>query len=157
MPIELLPERLKGPARRLRKLMLTDSGVLIILGVFFLARGIGYLTGGGAPGIPAQLLPFPGWVWALVWCVTGIVAVCCAKWWESPIAGAALYVMAATLGLWGAAFILVSPAAFLDRGSGFLTIVVLAAWAVWRGRRTEISVRVNDKGVADAFRPNERR
>lgn len=85
MPIELLPEKLKGPVRRLRKLMLTDSGVLVILGVFFLARGIGYLAGSGAPGIPAQLLPFPGWAWAIVWCVTGLVAVCCAKWWSSPL------------------------------------------------------------------------
>lgn len=152
MPINYLPSALRPPARKLREVMLKDSGMFIILGVFFIARGVGYLAGDDGPGLPAQLLPFPASWWAVTWLAVGVIAVVVARKWQSRIAGVVLYLLFGMIGLWGAAFLLISPAAFLDRGSAFLTIAALAFWAVWRGRKTEVSIRVNDREVADAIR-----
>ncbi|WP_288858123.1 hypothetical protein [uncultured Corynebacterium sp.] len=152
MSIKQLPTVLRLGARRLRAVMVKDSGMFIILGVFFIARGIGYLAGDDGPGLPAQLLPVPASWWAVAWLAVGIFAVGVARRWQSRLAGVVLYLLFGMIGLWGAAFLLVSPAAFLDRGSAFLTIAALAFWAVWRGRKTEVSIRVNDREVADAIR-----
>ena len=151
MPIKYLPSGMRPAARRLRAVMVKDSGMFIILGVFFIARGIGYLAGDG-PGLPAQLLPLPASWWAVAWLTVGIGAVGVARKWQSRLAGVVLYLLFGMIGMWGAAFLLISPAAFLDRGSAFLTIAALASWAVWRGRKTEVSIRVNDREVADAIR-----
>lgn len=60
MPIELLPEKLKGPVRRLRKLMLTDSGVLVILGVFFSCPRHRLPSRQRRAGYSRAAAPFPG-------------------------------------------------------------------------------------------------
>lgn len=140
MPIDRLPTRWRTPAERLRAILLTDAGVMIILGLVFIVRGASYWSLGQSVLVhPADVL-VPDPVMSAVWITLGVLLVGLSPWHTSRAGRGMLGVATATLAFWGSLFIFSPPAAFTQRGIIYLGLAGIAIWAVWRGRRGEIRV-----------------
>lgn len=141
MPIDHLPPRLRSPATRLRGFLMTDAGVMIILGGMMLLRGISYIDVGAEqlyhPADIALPLVIPGSIWTL----TGVWLLVASRWQATAFGRAALATGVSVLALWGGLFLFSPPAAFSQRGVLYLGLAAMVIWAVWRGKRGEIRVR----------------
>lgn len=141
MPIEHLPPRLQAPATRLRAFLMTDATVLIILGVGIIGRGISYIPSewtGRIDSHPAEgALPLA--VWSLIWIAVGILCLVAAFWPEGWPAAAGIGAGIGLNTLWAGSFLTATINGTMPRGwvsaIGYLTIALLALWAVWRGKR----------------------
>ena len=141
MPIEHLPPVTRPWAERLRDWLLTDAGLMLILGVMMIVRGVAY-SNLGQEGLyhPADVF-MPRWVAAGVWLGVGSSLLVSSVRQSSLLARVSLSAAVATLALWGMIFMLAPPAAFSQRGIVYLSFAMLVLWASWRGRRGEIRIR----------------
>lgn len=140
MPIERLPERWRPSLRRLRDALMTDAGVMVILGVVMIARGVSYAEPGQHVFVHPLDVVLPLWVPATVWVVLGGVLILASRWHSTTVGRTVLAAAVGGLGLWGSLFIFAPPAAFSQRGIIYLGLAAVIVWAVWRGRRGEIRV-----------------
>lgn len=147
MPIEHLPPRLRPPAERLRAVLLTDAGAMLILGVAMIVRGLSYRDLESVALFHPMDVSLPLWVDSALWTGVGVVLVVAARWHECMIARLALSAATGLLTLWGLLFLFAPPAQFTQRGVMYLALALVTLWAVWRGRRGEIRVV---EGVAHA-------
>lgn len=145
MPIKQLPQPLRPPVERLRRFLLTDATVLIILGVACIARGFSYT--GAVSSIrthPAEGLLSIGW-WAVIWIAVGVACIVSSPWHRSVTAALALAAGASLHVLWALSFIWVSIDGSMPRGwvssIGYIAVSALVLWSVWRGSREEVRVR----------------
>lgn len=144
MPIEHVPARWRPRAERLRGWLLTDATLLVILGVVFICRGIGFLPPPGLDVHPWELSAPT--VWGVVWAVLGVICLATAPWYASRVGAAVLGLASGLLVFWGLTFALVDIDELLTRGSIYLGWSATIWWAIWRGRRGEITVRHMTKG-----------
>lgn len=150
MPIDKLPQKYQPVAYRLRAFLMTDATALLILGVCFLARGAGWLIRRGPAGPhPMTLIGFPVTAWIAVAVTLGLACLATAVWHQSRLGALVLALAVALVTLWGMAFLPESLATFLERGSVYLALSVMTMWAVWRGKRGEITldIRADPKGA----------
>ncbi|APT92877.1 hypothetical protein CPHO_08250 [Corynebacterium phocae] len=149
MPIDHLPTRWQPRAYRLRRFLLSDSTALIILGTGIILKGLSYTPWGlGEPpaaGVhPAEhILPLD--VWAIVWLMAGLFCLAAAF-----IPNALVDAIAVGLGIglhctWGLSFVAATLWADNPRGwvtgVSYITVVALAVWAIWRGKRGDVELR----------------
>lgn len=148
MPIDRIPPRWRGPARRLRDFLFSDSPVLIILGLGILARGLSYSPHffGRAPrsgGHPAEAA-LPMSVWSIVWVAVGVLCLVAAVWSHRAIAAWAIGLGVGLNMLWAGSFIVATITGDMPRGwvtaIGYASIALLVIWAVWRGSRAEVMI-----------------
>ena len=144
MPIDHLPERMKPAAQRTRAWCLTDAPVLVILAVGIILRGVSYTPWLMSPSAQAShpaegVLPMTAW--AVVWISVGLA--CLVAAWVPRAAPVAVGAGIGLSILWGASFIADS---IIDRSLrgwlpsvGYLQIALIVLWAVWRGRREEVT------------------
>lgn len=150
MPIDKLPLRCRPAAYKLRAFLMTDATALLILGLCFLARGAGWLIRHGPAGPhPLTLIGLPVAAWVAVAVVLGVACLVVAVWHQSTAGVITLALSVALISLWGMAFLPDSLATFLERGSVYLALAVMTMWAVWRGKRGEITldIRADPKGA----------
>lgn len=145
MPIDHLPEKLKPRAECLRAVLMSDAGVMIILGMAMIVRGISYSDLGSVVLFHPIDLLFPLWVDAALWCGVGAALLVAARWPASRAGRLVLSLSTSLIAFWGLLFILAPPSHFAQRGVMYLALAAVVIWAVWRGRRGEIRVR---EGVA---------
>lgn len=141
MPIDHLPGRWRPPLERARAVFMTDAGVMLILGVIMLIRGLSYADVGQEVLYHPGDASLPAVIPALVWGGTGLWLIIAARWQATAFGRAALATSVAVLALWGGLFLFSPPAAFSQRGVLYLGMAGVIIWAVWRGRRGEIRVR----------------
>lgn len=141
MPIDHLPIRLRSPAERIRAYLITDAGVMIILGISMIARGLSYLSLGQHVLVNPIDTHISPWVLASWWLIVGISLVVASWWQASAVSRIILMIGVSTLAAWGSAFIFAPPAAFSQRGIIYLALAAVVVWSVWRGRRGEIRMR----------------
>lgn len=141
MPIDRLPARWQPPAECLRRVLMSDAGVMIILGVAMIVRGVSYFDLGSVVLFHPVDLFFPLWVDASMWTGMGILLLIAARWHNRSFGRAILASSTGLLALWGLLFLFSPPAQFAQRGIMYLCIAAIVIWAVWRGRRGEIRVR----------------
>lgn len=144
MPIEHVPARWRPRAERLRAALLTDATLLIILGIVFIARGAGFMPPPGADIHPWELSA-PA-TWGVVWAAMGVICLFAAPWYVGRVGAAVLGVATGLLVFWGMTFALVDLDELMTRGSIYIGWAVTIVWAIWRGRRGEITVRHTTKG-----------
>lgn len=147
MPILHFPERLQPTLWSVRRWLLTDAALLVILGALCLARGISYVgyvpSSGGHPA--ENLIPIAVMAW--VWIVVGVSCLlsCLHPWkWVGALslgAGVGLHV------LWAISFLQETFSGEMDRGwvsaLNYLAIIALVLWTMWRGSRAD----PDDKGA----------
>lgn len=141
MPIDHLPVRLRSPAEKARDLLMTDAGVMIILGIALIIRGASYYALGTHILVNPLDLYLPTWVVAGWWITVGAALLGASRWQATMVGRLVLTLGVATLTLWGSLFLFAPPAAFAQRGIIYLALAAVVIWAVWRGRRGEIRVR----------------
>lgn len=146
MPIDHLPRHWQPPLERLRAVLLTDAGAMMILGAAILTRGISYRDLGTVVLFHPLDVALPLWVDSALWTSVGVVLLVAAPWHARWFGRLALSAATGLLTLWGLLFILAPPAQFTQRGVMYIALGLVTLWAVWRGRRGEIRV----EGVADA-------
>ncbi|WP_311342831.1 hypothetical protein [Corynebacterium riegelii] len=144
MPIDHLPERMKPAAYRTRSWCLTDSPALVILGLGIILRGVSYTPWLMSPSAQTSH-PAEGMLsmttWAIIWIAAGIGCVVAAF---APRAAPVFVGAGVGLSLmWGLSFIADSiidrsPRGWLPSVS-YLQVAALVVWAVWKGRREEIT------------------
>ncbi|STC97454.1 hypothetical protein [Corynebacterium renale] len=150
MPIDKLPPRYQPAAYKVRAFLMTDATALIILGACFLARGVGWLIRRGPAGPhPMTMIGFPVTAWIAVAVTLGVACLVVAVWHQTTAGAIVLAIAVALVTLWGMAFLPASVATFLERGSVYLALSVMTMWAIWRGRRGEITldIRADPKGA----------
>lgn len=144
MPIDHLPNRMKPAAYRTRSWCLTDSPALVVLAVGIILRGVSYfpwlMSEHAQSAHPAEgVLPMN--VWAVVWIVVGLA--CIVATWEPRAAPVAVGAGVGLNILWGLSFIADSIIDHSPRGwlpaVGYLQVAALVLWAVWKGRREEVT------------------
>lgn len=145
MPIDHLPDRWRHKAECLRGVVMSDAGVMIILGVAMIIRGVSYMDLGSVVLYHPIDLFFPLWVDIALWTGMGVILLIASCWHSSSFGRAALSIATALLAMWGLLFLMAPPAQFAQRGIMYLAIAAVVIWAVWRGKRGEIRVR---EGVA---------
>lgn len=144
MPIDHLPRVVRRPVERIRDGLLTDATALVILGLGCIARGISYIDYSNGGSHPAE-----NWVsmtaWSIVWIAVGGLCLLTAPWHRSWLAAISVACGVSIHLLWALSFIWATYTGEMTRGwvssIGYLMIVALVTWAVWRGVRTEIRVR----------------
>lgn len=141
MLIDHLPPRLRPPVERVRDVVMTDAGVMIILGIALIVRGGSYYALGTHILVNPLDLYLPMWVVAGWWIGVGVSLLGAARWQATMVGRLVLTLGVATLALWGSLFLFAPPAAFAQRGIIYLALAAVIVWAVWRGRRGEIRVR----------------
>lgn len=141
MPIDYLPMRVRPPLEWLRCVLMTDAGVMLILGTIMLIRGISYIDVGAERLYHPVDILLPIIIPGAVWTATGAWLVIAARWQATAFGRAALATGVAVLALWGGLFLFSPPAAFSQRGVLYIGLAVVIIWAVWRGKRGEIRVR----------------
>lgn len=150
MPVDKLPSKYQPAAYKLRAFLMTDATALLILGLCFLARGAGWLLRHGPAGPhPLKLVGLPVVVWMAVAVTLGVACLVAAVWHQSTVGVVTLALSVTLISLWGMAFLPASLATFLERGSVYLALAVMTVWAVWRGKRGEITldIRADLKGA----------
>lgn len=146
MPIERLPVRLRPPLERLRRILMSDAGVMWILGVAMIIRGISYFDLGSVVLFHPVDLLFPIWVDAALWIGVGTTLLVASRWHRSLFGRMTLAASTGFIALWGFLFLFAPPAQFAQRGIMYLAIAAIVIWSVWRGKRGEIRIR---EGGAD--------
>lgn len=141
MPIDHLPTRWRPPLERLRGVMMSDAGVMIILGTIMLIRGVSYIDVGEEHLYHPADLVLPAVIPGVLWAATGGWLLLAAHWQATAFGRAALATGVAVLALWGGLFLFSPPAAFSQRGVLYIGLAAVVIWAVWRGKRGEIRVR----------------
>lgn len=144
MPIDHLPVRLRSPARRLRDWLLTDAPAMVIIGAGVLIRGISYSVLLGSPPAtgshPAELA-LPMHLWAIIWITVGAGLLLASARHTGIIAAVMLGLGISLNAIWGFSFLastfVDSPRAYVT-AVGYLSLVGLVAWAVWRGRTGQV-------------------
>lgn len=141
MPIDHLPVRLRSPAERARNLLMTDAGVMLILGVTMIIRGVSYYSLGAHVLVNPLDTELPSWV-ASGWWISVGVALVVSSWWQATAPARVILMLGVgTLAAWGSLFLFAPPAAFAQRGIIYLALATVIVWSVWRGRRGEVRVR----------------
>lgn len=144
MPIDRLPERLRTPAESVKRAMLTDGTVLVILGLACFTRGLSYIGYAPSTSHPAEELLQIG-IWAGVWLIIGLWCMVSAMWHRTRWAALALGGGVGLHLLWALSFLRATYTGDFPRGwvssIGYLTIVALVLWSVWRGSRAEVRFR----------------
>lgn len=147
MPIDKLPARYRPLAQRVAEHLRTDSGLMIILGIVLIYRGVSYWHLGEFVLVNPLDIWLPVWLSSGYWISLGI-ALLASSWWHSSFMGRCLLTLTVmTLTSWGCAFLLSAPGTFGHRGSMYLAMAALTIWSVWRGRRGEIRVRKENPDV----------
>lgn len=154
MPIEHLPPRARPAALRLRRFLMTDSTALLLLAVVQAAVGLYYLPGVLGDSLQWQrpvesIMPIIVWAWVhiAVSLVCGVAAFT-DRWRVDVIA------LAVATGLnlsW--AFSLLAASIEHDQavlwlvGVLILSMTVSLMWAVWRGKRGDIPIGEDRRGL----------
>ncbi|AEG83869.1 hypothetical protein [Corynebacterium ulcerans] len=154
MPIEHLPPRARPAALRLRRFLMTDSTALLLLAVVQAAVGLYYLPGVLGDSLQWQrpvesIMPIIVWAWGhiAVSLVCGVAAFT-DRWRVDVIA------LAVATGLnisW--AFSLLAASIEHDQAVLWLVGVLILAmtvslmWAVWRGKRGDIPIGEDRRGL----------
>lgn len=146
MPIDHFPARLRPPLERLRCILMTDAGVMWILGVAMIVRGLSYFDLGVVVLFHPVDLFFPIWVDATIWIGVGTTLLIASRWHSSRFGRMTLAASTGLIALWGFLFLFAPPAQFAQRGVMYLAIAGIVIWSVWRGKRGEIRIR---EGAAD--------
>lgn len=141
MPIDHLPVRLRSPAERARNFLMTDSGVMVILGVTMFIRGASYYSLGAHVLVNPLDTELPSALTSGWWISVGVGLVVASKWQATAPARIILMLGVGTLVAWGSLFLFAPPAAFAQRGIIYLALATVIVWSVWRGRRGEVRVR----------------
>lgn len=144
MPIERLPLRLRSPARCVRDWLLTDAPAMVIVGAGVLIRGVSYSALLGPPPAigshPAELA-LPMHLWAIIWITVGVGLLVASIRHTSIVAAVLLGLGISLNAIWGISFLastfVDSPRAYVT-AVGYLSLVGLVAWAVWRGRTGQV-------------------
>lgn len=152
MPIDRLPPCMRRPAENLRRFLMTDATVLMILGVGCIARGVSYSSHLGP--VPHQH-PAEAWMgigaWSTVWILVGVACVIITPWHRSVTAALAVGAGMSLHLLWGFSFLWNTLHGDSPRGwvssIGYFMVALLVAWTVWRGSR--IDVILHDARKAD--------
>ena len=146
MPIDHFPERIRPGAYRLRGFLMTDASALLILAAGCLAGGVGYLQGDQVPMLatthPAERLMLPQ-TWGVIWLGVGLLCILAAWSRSLPVEMAALATGVGIHILWGSSYFAQcimggDPHAWISAIS-FWMVASLVAWAVWRGKRGDVS------------------
>ena len=150
MPIEHLPERIRPPLLRLRDWLLTDATLYVILGTLLICRGVAawvidYIAVVPHPG--DGLFTAAGWT--ALWVVLGVVCLLVTPWHTSRVGAAVLSVTTSVLLLWGLGYLMYDPAQFAYRGVLYIGFTATILWAVWRGRRGQVTI-TKEKEPPDA-------
>lgn len=161
MPIDHFPPRIRRPAEKLRRFLLTDATALIILGVSIIFRGISYIpteVGGRVDTHPAEgFLPME--VWALVWIGVGILCITTAPWHDGKAAAVAIGLGIGLNIFWAGSFYTASITGEMPRawvtGTGYAALAVAILWAVWRGKRVPLPVPSQEE-IANELRRGDR-
>ncbi|OLT54825.1 hypothetical protein BJF89_00915 [Corynebacterium sp. CNJ-954] len=146
MPVDHLPQVLRGPVERVRDGLLTDATALVILGLGSAARGISYID---YPAQSGNAHPAETWldmpVWSAVWMAIGVWCLVSAAWHRSFPAALAVGSGVGIHLLWACSFLIATTTGDMPRGwvssIGYLMIAGLVLWAVWRGSRVEVRFR----------------
>lgn len=127
MPVDRIPTRWRPAAYRLRNYLLTDATAVAILGVGIAGWGIGRIKEWG----PLSLL----------WLTLGMVCAVAPMIWprRGELIGLTVGVMA-NLGLafHSAISALIGGTPAGSPAAAHFSVVVLAMWAVWRGKRGDL-------------------
>ena len=141
MPIDRWPIRLRAPAEKAREVLMTDAGVMIILGVSMIVRGVSYWNLGSVVLFHPVDLLFPIWADSALWVGVGVALIVAARWHSTWLGRMTLATSTALIAMWGLLFLFAPPAQFAQRGVMYLAIAGIVIWSVWRGKRGEIRVR----------------
>ena len=141
MPIDHLPDRWRHKAECLRGVVMSDAGVMIILGVSMIVRGVSYMNLGSVVLFHPVDMFFPIWVDATLWTGMGTLLIAAARWHNRSLGRATLAASTGLLALWGLLFLFAPPAQFAQLGVIYLALAAVIIWSVWRGRRGEIRIR----------------
>ena len=147
--LESMKARTCGPFARLRAFLLTDSTALLILGAGIVTRGVSYTTSllGPPPSHgshPAEaFLPIP--LWGSIWIIAGGFCLAVAFSRSDRVQGIGIGLGVALNALWGVSFVFDSLGAWPSRSwvssVGYISIVLLVLWAIWRGKRGDVDIR----------------
>lgn len=149
MPIDRLPPRLQPVATRLRVWVMSNTTVLVILGIEALWRGVSYL------GNPPVTHPSERWfeisTWAVIWVAVGVACLATASFPGSIPAAAAVSLAVGLNALWAGSLITAqwtSHGSSTSWGAGapYAATTLLVPWAIWRGNRTEFTPREVTRG-----------
>lgn len=154
MPIEHLPPRVRPAALRVRRFLMTDSTALLVLAVVQIAVGVYYLPRVLGDPLhwerPAEaIMPITAWAWVHI--VVGAVCFVAAFIDSSKLA---VFALASATGLnlsW--AFSLLAASIEHDQAVLWLVGVLILAmtvslmWAVWRGKRGDIPLGEDRRGL----------
>lgn len=146
MPIDHFPARWQPPLERLRCILMSDAGVMIILGVAMITRGVSYFNLGSVILFHPVDLLLPIWIDATMWIGLGSTLLVASRWHSSQFGRITLAVSTGLIAMWGLLFLFAPPAQFAQRGIMYLAIAAIVIWSVWRGKRGEIRIR---EGAAD--------
>lgn len=141
MPIEHLPRRVQPPLRRLRDWLLTDATLYVILGTLMISRGVAAWVIDDITVVPhpgGGLLTAEGW--AVLWLVLGVACLLVTPWHTTRAGAVVLSVTTSVLLLWGLGYLMYDPAQFTYRGVLYIGFAVTILWAVWRGRRGQVTI-----------------
>lgn len=141
MPIEHLPQRVQPPLRRLRDWLLTDATLYVILGALMICRGVAAwviddITVVPHPGVGL----FTAAGWTVLWLVLGVACLLVTPWHNTRAGAVVLSVTTSVLLLWGLGYLMYDPAQFAYRGVLYIGFTVTILWAVWRGRRGQVTI-----------------
>lgn len=136
MPVDHLPARIRPAAVRLRRFLLTDGALLVLLAGECLVRGVSYLTR-TPPGHPVERF-LPLTAWAVVWVVVGVLCLVTARRHDSPSAATAVALAVGLNLLWALSLFTASttdhggPGTNWGGGGIYLIVAGVTLWTVWR-------------------------
>ena len=151
MPIEHLPPRIQPPLLRLRDWLLTDATLYVILGALMICRGVAAWVIDDITAVPHPgegLLTAEGWT--VLWLVLGASCLLATPWHATRAGAVVLSVTTSALLLWGIGYLMYDPAQFAYRGVLYIGFTVTILWAVWRGRRGQVTI-TKEKEPPDAI------
>lgn len=153
MPIDRMPQRWQPFLYRLRRWLLSDAAALLVIAYSGLGHALAYWWLHTDINHPAERYMALPW-WAVVWGLTGALAVAGAVFFRTHVSTAAVALGVGLHTLWATSHLGGAVTGDYARGYvgfvGYSGMVLLMFWALWRGYRTEIELRpVGGGSVAD--------
>lgn len=154
MPIERLPTSVRSAAYRVRAFLMTDSTALLILAGVQAAVGLYYLPGVLGDSLQWQrpvesIMPIIVWAWVHI--IVGVVGVVAAITRKFHLDTVMLAVSTALNLSWASSLMVASiehdQAVLWLVGVLILAMTVSLMWAVWRGKRGDIPIGEDRRGL----------
>lgn len=129
-------------AEAVKRFLLTDSGVFIVLGLTFIAKSVGYLKNSKWP--PPPLSHFErlvgAEVWGYIWLALGLLLLAAAFINKTIFSAMTFALSLGALFIWGGFVFVSGDSTFYHHGPLGLGLMAMSLLTIWRGHTKQISI-----------------